>query len=292
VSAARVTCVLACAAGLALAARTNAIPAAPPERAFGYTVLAADLHVHGSPDGIPPWDAVQEARRRRLDVVALTSHNSMIGWWLWRHAPHREPGVMVLPGEELTSVGYHMAIVGLRQTITWHRSAASAAAAAHAQDAVAILAHPSGSLFRRVVTDDVLRAVDGIEVAHPSKEPSNHARQDFADVYGRASTLRRVAAIGSSDFHYFGPIGVCRTYLFVREATPDGVLEAIRAGRTVACDARGRTTGAGVLADAVARRCAADATLPPAGDTFAARAGTTLAWCALAALVVLGASRT
>jgi hypothetical protein len=292
VSVARVSCVLAFAAGLALAAQTSEIVAAAPQRVLGYTVLAGDLHVHGSPDGIPPWDAVHEARRRRLDVIALTSHNSMLGWWLWQHGPRRDPDVMVLPGEELTAVGYHMTIVGLQRTIPWHQPAAAAAAAAHAQHAVGILAHPSTALFRRFITDDDLRAVDGVEVANPSKERADDTPKDFLDAYLRASALKRVAAIGSSDFHYFGPLGVCRTYLFVREATPDGVLEAIRSARTVACDPRGGATGPAALADAVASRCVEDATLPPAGDTIMARAGTAITWCALAALVVLGASRT
>ena len=41
------------------------------------------------------------------------------------------------------------------------------------------------------------------------------------------------AAIGSSDFHGPGRLGMCRTFVFVREATAAGILEAIRAKRTV-----------------------------------------------------------
>jgi hypothetical protein len=286
----RSACVVALLAGVALGSVRRDEPPRPALTWNGYTVLAGDFHVHGSPDGIPPWDAVREARRRRLDVVALTSHNSMSGWWLWTHAPWRpDNDVIVLPGEELTSVGYHMAIVGLSQTIPWRQTARAAAAAAHAQQAVAILAHPSGTAFKRLITDEDLRAVDGIEVAHPGKETSDDARQDFLDVYNRATAMKpKMAAIGSSDFHYFAPIGVGRTYLFVRDATPDGVLEAIRSARTVSCDARGRTTGPAVLAAPVDARCSEDARALD-GDTPAARAGTALAWAALAALVILGA---
>jgi hypothetical protein len=197
---------------------------------------------------------------------------------------------MVLPGEELTSIGYHMAIVGLWQTIPWHQRAADAAAAAHAQHAVAILAHPTVALATRFLTDDDLRAVDGIEAVLPSTGASNPARDDAARVYRRASALSRVAAIGSSDFHYMAPIGSCRTYVFVREATPEGVLEAIRSARTVACDGRGRTAGPAELARAVADRCRADMQSAPLGDSARTRAGTALSWLALAALVWLGAA--
>jgi hypothetical protein len=286
-------CLIAVFAGIALGAVRHDDPAAPPLTWQGYTVLAGDFHVHGWPDGIPPWDAVREARRRRLDVIALTSHNSMNGWRLWTHAPWASAAsLVVLPGEELTSVGYHLAIVGLTAPIDWRQTAASAAGAAHAQGAVAILAHPSGDAFRRVITDADLRAVDGIEVAHPQKETSKDAPKDFFVVYRRSAAMKpAVAAIGSSDFHYFAPIGLCRTYVFAAAPTPEGVLDAIRAGRTVACDARGRTIGPAELASVVADRCQSDVTAPPAGDTVWADAGTIVAWCALVALVLLGASR-
>ncbi len=279
------------AAGILLGAVQRDAPRSPLTWK-GYTVLAGDFHVHGTPDGIPPWDAVREARRRRLDIVALTSHNAMTGWWLWRHLPWTPPDdVIVLPGEELTSVGFHLAIVGLTDTIDWRQTAAAAAEAAHAQGAVAILAHPAGDSFWKHISDADLRAMDGVEVSHPQQELSRNARRDFQAVYRRVIAMKpRIAAIGSSDFHYIAPIGLCRTYVFVTQATPDGVLEALRSARTVACDARGQTEGPPDLAPAVIDRCREDAGAGPAGDTFAARAGAILTWTALVALVLLGAA--
>jgi hypothetical protein len=281
-------CLLLLAAGIALGAVTGDAREPQPLVSGGYTVLSGDFHIHSSPDGMPPWDAAREAHRRRLDVIALTGHNSMIGWWLWRHAPWREPGVMVLPGEELTSVGYHMAIVGLSSTIPWHQSAASAAAAAHEQGAVAILAHPA-TVLPGLISDADLRAVDGIEVVPVPERGPDAGRKLFSEFYRRASVLRPVAIIGSSDYHYTAPIGLCRTYLFVRQVTPDGVLEAIRSARTVSCDWRGHADGPPDLATIVADRCRVDAVSPPVGDSSFARAGALLSWGALAALVVLGA---
>jgi len=282
----RPLCWLALAAGIGLGSVRGAEAPAAPMTAAGYTVLAADFHVHGWPDGIPPWDAVGEASRRRLDVVALTSHNSLRGWWLWSHAPWRPaPEVLVLPGEELTSVGYHMALVGVTVPVDWRQPAAAAAAAAHAQGGVAILAHPAGRPFQRLVTARDLAAVDGLEVAHPEEETRGKYRQAFT----RARAINPgVAAIGSSDFHYFAPIGLCRTYVFVREPGEAGVLDAIRRGRTVSCDGRGQTAGPAELTAFVGARCRADASLPPLGDTAWSRAGTSLAWIALLALVLVG----
>jgi hypothetical protein len=72
----------------------------------------------------------------------------------------------------------------------------------------------------------------------------------------------RIAPIGSTDFHTLAPLGHCRTYLFVRDLTLPGAVDAIRSGRTVACDAHGRTYGDPALAAAVAERCADAASLP------------------------------
>jgi len=280
--------------GLVLAGMTATEPPREPIAALGYTVMTGDFHVHGFPDGILPWDAVHEARRRRLDVIALTSHNSMRGWRQWLRTPaFAVPrDVIVLPGEELTSAGYHLALVGITSVVPWRQPLAGAAAAARMQGGVAILAHPSGDAFRRYITDEALRAVDGVEVAHPVKEISPDARKDLGGIYQRTKALNpTVAAIGSSDFHVFPPIGVCRTYLFVRDRSAGGVFEAIRAGRTAACDGRGRASGPPELVSAIAARCREDALAPPVGDTFASRAGTALVWAGLVVLVVLGPRR-
>lgn len=263
----------------------------PPRTRGGYTVLAADFHVHSFPDGLPPWDVAREARRRRLDAVALTSHNSTRAWWLWTHAPWipaGAAGLIVLPGEELTGVGYHMAVVGITNAVDWRQPIEASIAAVHAGNGVAIVAHPLG-VFASQLTDAALQAADGVEVAHPAMEMGEQNRRDFLSVYARASkTHPSIAAIGSSDFHYVHPIGGCRTYVFAREATPAGVLEALRAGRTVACDLRGNTYGPPALTALVAGDCRSDAAAAPAGESAPQRAGVALAWLSLLALVLLG----
>jgi predicted metal-dependent phosphoesterase TrpH len=282
------------AAGVVFAGAIDSEAPPPPMSALGYTVLAGDFHVHGTPDGIPPWDAAREARRRRLDVIALTSHNSLRGWWLWTRAPWLPAGadqVLVLPGEELTSAGFHLALVGITRTIPWRQPLADIAADTRAQGGVTILAHPDGDAFRRSLADDGLRALDGIEVAYPFRERPEQSSSNFSAILQRATAANpRIAMIGSSDFHFFSPIGLGRTSLFVDDRSSAGVLEAIRAGRTVACDARGRVVGPPNLTAAVAERCRHDASAPPVGDTLLSRAGTLLAWVGLLALVLLGPS--
>ena len=292
----RVAAALAVFAGLMLSATADPLPARPRVMKAGYVVLAADLHVHSFPGdgGLPPWDIAVEARRRRLDAVALTNHNSMHSWRLARWLSPltaRAGGAMLIPGEELTAVGFHLALVGITEPVAWRQPAASAAAAAHAKGGVALAAHPDRKSWR-YLDDAALAALDGVEVAHPIILIWEESRRNLMELYDRARRVHpSIAAIGSTDFHHQAPLGLDRTYLFAREATQPGILDAIRAGRTVACDGRGEAYGPPELVALTREDCRRDATAPPEGETPQDRAGTWLVWTGLVALVVLGAEQ-
>jgi hypothetical protein len=284
---------LAVLAGLALGMNPDPMPERPRVMKAGYVVLAADLHVHSFPgDGtLPPWEIAVEARRRHLDAIALTNHNSNHSWrmaeWL---SPGfgRSGGLLVLPGVELTSVGYHLAVVGVTSPIPWRLPAAGVAAAVHAAGGVAIAAHPSKRTWP-FLDDAALKVLDGVEVAHPMLEVKDSWRGELLSFYDRAKGLHpSIAAIGSSDFHHFAPLGLGRTYVLAREATQAGILDAIRAGRTVACDGRGESYGPPELVAMLADDCRRDQHLPPAGESALERIGTWLVWLGLVALVILG----
>jgi hypothetical protein len=283
-------------AGLALTANT-AVPAVRTrEMKAGYQVLAADFHVHSFPgDGVlPPWDLAVEARRRRLDAIALTNHNAMYSWrlaqWL-SPIMRRAHGALVIPGEELTSVGFHLAVVGITHPIPWRQPAAAVAAQAHEQGGIAIAAHPARSSWR-FLSDADLVALDGVETAHPMILLHAETRRDFLTFYDRARAVHpSIAAIGSTDFHQVAPVGLGRTYLLATAVTQTAILDAIRAGRTVACDGLGQAYGPPALVEMVTDDCRRDATSPPAGQTRVDRLGTWLVWLGLVALVVLGPPR-
>lgn len=288
----RVACWILFAVGLVLGAGGDRVGVRTPLIRGGYRVLAADLHVHSFPgDGaLPPWDIAHEARRRRLDVVALTNHNATLSWHLGRllNSNAGTPGVLLLPGDEITSVGFHIAALGIDRSLPWRGSIEEIASAVRARGGVAIAAHPTAG--RRDLFDArAFRALDGIEVAYPGMLDSAPVDPEFIEVYHAAVAAHpSIAIIGSSDFHTWAPIGLCRTYLFVRSADGVGVLDAIRAGRTVACDGKGVTYGPSALTDLVRDDCRADASAPAAGDGRSSRAGRALVWLSLFALVALG----
>jgi hypothetical protein len=207
----------------------------------GYRVLAADFHVHSFPlswSTVGPFDTVLEARRQGLDVIAMTPHNHVwvakVGRWFSRLAG----GPTVLVGEEIVAPRYHLLAIGIESTISWRQSAASAIDEVHKQGGVAIAAHPV-SAYWRGYDSDAVRKLDAAEVLHPLAYESAKEYQELQEFYGRA----RLTAIGDSDYHGLGPMGLCRTFVFAREDSGSAILEALRAGRTVVYDRDGRAFG-------------------------------------------------
>jgi hypothetical protein len=278
--------------GLVLGSISERGSTSPPRFYGGLRVLSADLHVHSFPgDGaLPPWALVAEARRRRLDVIALTNHNQMLSWRLARAFAMHPAGVLVVPGEEVTTPHFHVAAVGVEHAVRWDRSAFVVADAVHAAGGVAIAAHPDERAADAI--GSAFAVIDGVETAHPVRHLGKKASRELdASVVRALSAHPAIAQIGSSDFHYLAPIGLCRTYIFAREATIDGVLEAIRAGRTVACDGQGRTYGDPQRVSVVTDACRAAATADPLLNVQLNRIAVLCAWLGAVGLTLTGPRR-
>ena len=222
------------------------IPSRQAVRAGDYWVLSGDFHVHAFPgDGaLAPWALRDEAARAGLDVIAVTNHNQTLTGRLAEWVSGSGDGPLMLIGQEVTNPEYHMVAAGLHHAVNADQPAAGAIADVHAQGGVAIAAHPSRR-FRGYDDDGTVAALDGAEAAHSGIQFDDVFRRDLTAFFERARRVNPdVAAIGSSDFHAMPPrLGLTRTYLFVRERTKAGVLDAIRAGRTLAMDGDGRLTG-------------------------------------------------
>ena len=240
------------AASLAAGMLADRPPAQPQIEIGGYRVLAVDLHTHSSmwSDGaLTPWGLVLEAERQGLDAIAITGHNSVLDGRLGRAFARAASRVIVLQGEEILSdPDYHLIAVGVRERVGFGQRAADAIDAIHRQGGVAIAAHPIRE-FWRAYDAAALQRLDGAEICHPLIYGREGVQQELEAFAARA----RVAAIGSSDAHGVGPMGFCRTFVFVRDATESGILEALRARRTVVF---GR--GGAVYGDPALVRLAAD----------------------------------
>ena len=233
-------CLLAVALGTGTATDVN--PQKNPELMLGgYRVLAADFHVHSFPlswSTLAPWDLVLEARRQHLDVIALTGHNHVwtakAGHWF----SQRAGGPTVLVGEEIVAPHFHILAVGIQSTVSWRQTAADAIREIHRQGGIAIAAHPA-SFYWPAFESGALQELDSAEVLHPLAYSFEGLYREFQRFYSSA----HLAAIGDSDFHGLGPMGLCRTFVFARENSEAAVLDAIRARRTVVFDRDGRAYG-------------------------------------------------
>ena len=248
------------------------------------TVLAADFHVHAAPgDGVlPVWEIQREAARRGVDVIAITNHNHAVATRLARLTGLVKAYPIVIDSQELTTGKFHMAAVGVSHMIDWRLAAPDAIEAIHEAGGVAIAAHP-GKQTWRVEGDAALKLLDGVEVAHAAVVFEPEAEVEMREFYERSRAMKpSVAPIGSSDFHVGSPMSGCRTYVLTPMATREGVLEAIRAGRTVATCPGGRVTGTGEHLQLAADRMVVE---QPIGFGYGLST-----WIALAGLLALGVS--
>jgi predicted metal-dependent phosphoesterase TrpH len=247
-------------------------------------LLVADLHVHPFPgDGSLTIAQLQrEATRRGIDVIAITGHNNRFGLALSSVLGTDPDGPIVIPGQEITSPGFHMAAVGIDRLVDWRLGAADAIAAVQAQGGVAIAAHPIG-LIDAGWDDEARRALDGTEIMHPLRlNWTDGGRQ--LDVF--AATTKglnpELAVVGSTDFHMAAPLGLCRTYVLADDRSAAAVLHAIRAGRTAASCGGGDLVGTPENVAAVRQGLGPlAAAMPPSAGEKAC------AFLALAALAVL-----
>ena len=223
--------------GFALCTGTisDTVPERHPVFAGGYRVLAADFHVHPFPQSagtLMPWDIAIEARHQGLDAIAMAPHNQVIWGQLGRWFSRTFGGPIVLASEEIHGPRFHLIAAGIHRTVSWRLTAAQAIHEIHRQGGVAIAAHPTSSAWPAYFANGAIDQLDGTEVLQPIAFSGEQPARELRAFYRRS----HAAAIGSSDYHGIGPLGVCRTYVFVREATEAGILDAIRARRTVVLD--------------------------------------------------------
>jgi len=213
----------------------------PPFMLGGFRVLEVDFHAHAFPLSwapLSPWNLVLEARRQHLDAIAITGHNHVwvakVGRWFSQLAG----GPTALVGEEIVSPDYHLLAIGISDPIDWRQTAAGAIDHIHRQGGIAIAAHP-GTQFWPAYDAAAVSRLDGTEVLHPMIYAAPDAYGPFQEFYRRT----HAAAIGDSDYHGIGPLGMCRTYVFASENSAPAILEAIRARRTVVWDRDGHAYG-------------------------------------------------
>ena len=195
----------------------------------------ADLHVHTIwSDGAQRPEALVDAGRGRLDVIAITDHDEIRGALRARDyaLAHSELGVDVVVGEEISTLNGHLLGLFLEECVPPGLSAVESIAAVHAQGGLAIAAHPfhplRGVARGHASIGSMIRdlPLDGIELV-------NNAGV-FSAFYNAWAALRNAELMlpvtAGSDAHDVWYVGSAVTRFDGRDAP--ALRRALLAGRT------------------------------------------------------------
>ncbi|SPM31944.1 PHP domain protein, partial [Mycobacterium terramassiliense] len=218
-------------------------PAPPVSRAGWYR---GDLHLHTvhSDGQRHPRELVAAAHESGLDFIVSTDHNTTSANREWPSC--RAGGLLVIPGEEVTTRHGHWLAVGLPPDgwVDWRyapRDGVFPRFAGEVREAggLVIAAHPAapvpGSLW-----EFGFEHVDGLEVWN--------GRWNLDDevslrIWQRLLCEgRRVVAVGGSDSHaHRQPVGSPQTVVHARELSAPALVEGLRRGRSYIARSRAVT---------------------------------------------------
>lgn len=185
-----------------------------------------DLHIHEmnySKDSFLKLDEIVEiAKRRGLDAVCVTDHDSM-GLREYAKEFAERTGYPVFVGIEYYSLQGDILAFGIDDYPKERVDAQTFIDYVHEQGGVVISAHPFRH-NRRGLEDNLatLRNVDAIEILNGSTLPdATMMAVKYAKEFGFAIT-------GGSDCHYPDKVGVCATYFPNDIRTMEDLVSAIR----------------------------------------------------------------
>jgi predicted metal-dependent phosphoesterase TrpH len=191
--------------------------------------LRLDLHVHSlhSPDSRLSLEEIAgRLPFAGMQGFALTDHNTTAGHREIESLRAGHPGLLVIPGVEISTREGHLLAYGVSEAPAPHRPLAETLEAVSAQGGVAVLAHPFrlshgvGRRVARVARVDAIEAVNG----HTSRIANARAELVAAE--------RHLGTTGGSDVHELGDLGRAFTEFPSEIGSVAGLLEALRDRRT------------------------------------------------------------
>lgn len=199
-----------------------------PQRA-----IRADLHNHSyySPDSIlSPVKMLQRAREQRLDVIAVTDHNTTRGGIAVRDlAAKRDPDIRVIVGEEVRTTNGEILGLFLTEDVQRDLSASETIDRIHAQGGLAGAPHPYDP-FRTSLGDHLFAVRDKIDFIEALN--ARMIRSGHNDNARQFATQHNIPMSAASDAHSPREVGRCFVEMPNYE-TPQQFLESLRAGRLV-----------------------------------------------------------
>lgn len=190
-------------------------------------MLRFDLHVHTnySKDGMSSVENVLRAAAAvGLDGIAITDHDTTAGA---RYAldvvNNVAPGLLVIPGEEVTTRSGHLIVLGITRDIPGGMSVGDTIKEARKQGGIVVVPHPYNRPRHGM---PIIKGADAAEVYNSRYVLGMHNRK--ATQKARALGLPEVAG---SDAHQASLVGSAITLINANKNSKD-VLEAIKQGKT------------------------------------------------------------
>jgi len=195
-------------------------------------VLSVELHAHSalSYDGRDPVDMLlEQASAVGLDALAVTDHDE-IDASLDAAGRAEEYDLIGIPGMEVTSAAGHVLAIGVTEAVPTGLPFDETLDAIHERGGIAVVPHPFQE-SRSGVAGNISRAdlasADAIEVYNSRLLTGRANRQ--AERFARDRGLPMTAG---SDAHIAEMVGQAVTRVDAAERSVDGILDAIREGRT------------------------------------------------------------
>ena len=203
----------------------------------GLTWYAGDFHAHSThSDGSLTLDELTAAAATRgLDFLAVTDHNT-ISHHAHLPATAARYDTSLIPGQEITTDGGHAGAFGDIGWVDFRRSAQDWSRHTTHHGGILSVNHPvqEDCAWLHHLSDDA-RATVAVEAWHISwfLNLSATASWAFLREWSRGRTTPTL--LGGSDFHTPDagfPPGTPTTWVAAADRSPEGILEAVAAGRT------------------------------------------------------------
>jgi len=193
--------------------------------------LKIDFHIHTiySYDGlITPKQLVWQLKKRRLDGVAITDHDTIKGWPKFERALIKH-GFIAIPGVEVSAKGAHILALNVKSSIPAGHEIDETIDFIHEAGGIAVAAHPVA--IYRGWARKLCGKFDAIEVVNASSFPFY-----FSAFFGKRLAMRlKLPQLAGSDAHYYKEVGSAYTILKTNDPNLEGVLRAIKRGATIPC---------------------------------------------------------
>jgi predicted metal-dependent phosphoesterase TrpH len=183
------------------------------------------LHTQYSEDGKTTLEeAVQYAKERRLDGIAITDHDTVQGALKLT----KRKDLIIVPGIEISSRHGHILGLNITEPIQPKLDITETVGKIRSLGGVAVVAHPSVVIKTGMGTTIPLGSgIDAVEVMNASAFPFSLSTY----LSRRLAQRLRLPETAGSDSHYPQEIGSAYTIIDA-DSDRDDIMEAIRKGKT------------------------------------------------------------